>query len=270
MKDLIAMDRDHMERSSGMNSTVAGLSNANSATESSSNLSQAKSRTRLEIQQSDGDLSRVIAKFASRIRQYCDPAEVIEFTGGINILDAPFRGRFISKLSSERALREQRQNALTTFWNALQPQIQPGSIEFEYLANLIKQMQDAYDVGDLGVRSKTNDQIVQEQQQHELGMQQQQAQLQLESQQQQAQLQSQLDAQAAAQAVPPPEQAAEPATPIHESLSMNYKDAPPSVQRQMEEAAGFKQASAAESKAQLDSLKPKPVQPGGKSGGKGS
>jgi hypothetical protein len=163
MQQLLELQRDNMERSSGMNAAMAGMSNANSATESSSNLSQSKTRVRLEIAVSESDWGRVMRKFFSRIQQYCDREDLLDITGGIDVTDPGIVTRFSSKMQGERALRELRMNALQTIWESIVPVIQPGSIEFAQLEKLLQEMFQVWDIPDLGAIAKSSQEVNQEQ-----------------------------------------------------------------------------------------------------------
>lgn len=198
MQSLIQMERDHVERQTGMNSTVAGIANSGSATQSSNNLSQAKSRTRLEVTVSDDDWGRVVRKYHCRIMQYCDDEDVLRASGGVDIKAPEARGllAFRAKVASSRVLREQRQNSLTTLWNAIMPMIQPGTVEFEQVDKLLKELVSSYDVIDIAPVAKS-------QQQAQLDQAETQLQIDGQSMQQQMELQQQM--------APPPAEGQAPA-----------------------------------------------------------
>lgn len=267
MEHLLQSTRDLIERTTGMNSTVAGMGGASSATEASSNLNQSKNRIQFMIDTSDDDWSRVMLMSFQLVQQFADQQVVAKLTNGLPVNFGPDdlvgQFEFQSTLGSDRALRSQRMNDLSTLWNSLVPVITPGSIEFDNLSQLLEEMFETFKVGDLGASTKTAEQVQLDQGQVQLQIEAAQATQQLQQQQQQA---AQMQPPAPAQAAPAPEQQ----SPLHEQLDMNYANLPPSVQRQAEAMVGFKPATDAESAAQLASMKPKPTTPGGSSSGKGS
>lgn len=138
MQTLLQFVRDHIERVTGMNATVAGLANSSSATEASTNLEQAKGRIRLEIDTMDRDWSRVMRKVVRNIQQYADDdiigrITMVEGQPPVDIFRTPeeLQGQFRIriKMQSERALLEKKINNLTTLWNSIQPQLQPGTVD---------------------------------------------------------------------------------------------------------------------------------------------
>ncbi len=195
MQGLVGMQRDTMERSSGMNSVVAGLSSSGSATESTNDLNQAKGRVRLSIAVSDDDLSRIVKMAFQLVQQNADRKVISKLTNGKTVDFSPDElvGQFdfATRLTSERVMKDQRLNSLMTLWNAVVPVLPPGSVEIKRVERLLKQMFDVASVGDLEASSKSAQQVALEQGQVQLQIQQGQMELQDQQMARQGQIQQQ-------------------------------------------------------------------------------
>ncbi len=259
MQQLMDATRDMIERTTGMNAVVGGMFHARSATQSSNALSQAMKRLTHQIEVSDDDWSRVVEMMFELVQQFGDAKVESRLAGGEQVVFGPdeLRGNFMfeSKLSTEKSMREQRQNSLSQLYNMIAPTIQPGTVEYENLEGLFKAMTDAYQAPDLGVVTLRPPQVAMEQAQ---------TQMQVEAMQAQAQAQLPQPQQPQQAAAPAPE-----STPPHETISMAYDKTPPSIQRQIEAAAGFKPATTEESAIQVAALK-KASQPATSNQGKQS
>jgi hypothetical protein len=211
MQTLLQFVRDHIERVTGMNATVAGLANSSSATEASTNLEQAKGRIRLEIDTMDRDWSRVMRKVVRNIQQYADDEIVgrittVEGQPPVDIFRTPeeLQGqyRIRVRMQSERALLEKKINNLTTLWNSIQGQLQPGTVDLvEPARKIIMDLADAMGVDVTDEDIPTMDQF-------ELQTVSGQINNQLQAEAGQAQMEQQLQMQQASMAMMPQEPAA--------------------------------------------------------------
>lgn len=178
----------HMDGVTGMNDALAGLQNSSNATEADLNMTAAKGRIRLGIDVMDDDWGRVMTKVLQLVQQFGDERVVGQI--GATPIDVDPReilGQFKMSVSltSERALREQRLNSVTTAINTITPLMQPGTMELEETGRgLVAESLKLLDLGQLAetIRTKSAAELMREQNVIQLEAQKGQQDLQLEAQ----------------------------------------------------------------------------------------
>lgn len=225
---MIKMLRELMERFTGANSSLAGASDANSATQASIDVRQGKGRISVTIRQLDHGYVRLRRIFLKMIQKFVDEPIIARVTDGRTIAFMPdeLYGEYdfiVGSLSSDRALVENNKQDAVALLNAINPLINPATapqIAPETYEGVIKKLLTAFKVDERQPLGEP----------------------------------------------PPPEQPApEAAGPEqlvpHVNEIVQYDKAPPSIQRQIESQMGFTPATDEEHKAQVASLKPTPPAP---------
>ena len=233
-RQLLEMIRDLMERTTGINAAIAGLSSSGSATEAAGNLRQSKGRIAGEIATSDEDWGRVVEMVYQLIQQFADVATVQHLIGSEQVVDpqtgvpmlplgemtpAAIQGQFmfVSRLSTERAMKELRMQNLQSLWEALMPQMRPGSVPIDG-TELVKEMCEVFDLNP--------EQVIREPQYQDPSM---------------------APPEQAPPVEPPPPAEPPPPPPVMDpAIKMLYEQGPPDIRRQVEIRAGFQPSIAKE------------------------
>jgi hypothetical protein len=229
-QQLLELCRDLIERTTGMNASVAGLAQSGSATEAAGNLRQSKGRIASEISTSDEDWSRVAEMVFQLVQQFAEPMTILKIVGQeydpeVHAAPPEITGQFMftSKLSSERAMLELRMQNLQSLWETITPMMAPGSVPINGTP-VLQAMCEVFGLPPDAVVRPSNymDPAMQPQQEQQ----------------------------------PPPEQ---PAPVMDPAMEMLYKNGPPDVRRQIEAKAGIEPSKVKEESPRA----PKPKPPGG-------